>query len=169
MPTLQEIAERRRMTMDEVSVADQESERIAKTLNELAATGRDLKAAGLMEKVEENQAVQDAMTNFRREFGFKTEVEQAAMRFGRIQKRRRYKYMTEQQKNERLEKSFAIFTSVCRADLETLKFDTTNVDDDTMDTLARKMGDRGQETYWMSLDKIAEGLRIPHHPENTTA
>ena len=87
MLSLKELAERRKMTADEVSVADQEAEKIAKTLNELAATGRDLKAAGLMDKVEENQAVQEAMQNFRHEFGFKTQLEQAAMRFGRLQKR----------------------------------------------------------------------------------
>ncbi len=87
MLTLKELAERRKMTPDEMSVANQEAERIAKTLNELAATGRDLEAAGLMEKVEENPAVQEAMANFRAKFGFKTKLEQTSMRFGRLQKR----------------------------------------------------------------------------------
>jgi mannose-6-phosphate isomerase class I len=87
MPTLKDLVERRKRTADESVVLQEEVAKIVKSLNDLAANGRDLEAAGLMPDAEKNPELQAAIQNFRQEFGFKTEVEQAAMKFGRLQKR----------------------------------------------------------------------------------
>jgi hypothetical protein len=53
-------------------------------------------------------------------------------------------------------------TSVCRADLESIGFDTTTVDDATMRTLAEKLADDYcDQLFWSSLEIIAEHLEIP--------
>lgn len=54
------------------------------------------------------------------------------------------------------EKPFVI-TTICRDDLKQLGFDTTEVDDDTMIQLAKKLSNDYQEQlYWTSLKIIAE-------------
>jgi predicted nuclease with TOPRIM domain len=87
MPTLKDLVERRKRTADESAVLQEEVTKIVKSLNDLAANGKDLEAAGLMPDAEKNSELQEAIQNFREVFGFKTQVEQAAMRFGRLQKR----------------------------------------------------------------------------------
>jgi len=58
-------------------------------------------------------------------------------------------------------KDFPI-TSVCRADLENIGFDTMNVDDDTMEELARKLADDYcDQLFWGSLEILADYLKIP--------
>jgi hypothetical protein len=53
-------------------------------------------------------------------------------------------------------------TSVCRADLESIGFDTRAVDDATLRELAGKMADDYcEQLYWGSLEIIAEYLKIP--------
>ena len=53
-------------------------------------------------------------------------------------------------------------TSVCRADLESIGFDTTTVDDATMKALAEKLADDYcDQLFWSSLEIIAEHLEIP--------
>lgn len=57
---------------------------------------------------------------------------------------------------------FFEITSVHRDDLESIGFDTTNVDDDTMKELASKMSDDYcEQLFWSSLEIIAEYLGIP--------
>lgn len=60
-------------------------------------------------------------------------------------------------------KDFPI-TSVCRADLESAGFDTTNVDDDTMSELASKMANAYCDIgFWEDLQILAEYLKIKKH------
>ncbi|MFA5791983.1 MAG: hypothetical protein WC884_03010 [Candidatus Paceibacterota bacterium] len=60
-------------------------------------------------------------------------------------------------------KDFAI-TSVCRADLEEVGFDTKSVDNGTMSKLASKMADAYCEfSFWEDLEIIAEYLKIKKH------
>lgn len=56
-------------------------------------------------------------------------------------------------------------TSVSREDLESKGFNTSNIDDSDMETLARKMGDDYcEQLYWTSMEIIAEDyLEIPKH------
>jgi len=56
-------------------------------------------------------------------------------------------------------------TAVSREDLESKGFDTSNIDDSDMETLARKMGDDYcEQLYWTSMEIIAEDyLEIPKH------
>lgn len=50
-----------------------------------------------------------------------------------------------------------IITTLCRDDLKQLGFDTTEVDDNTMIQLAKKLSNDYQEQlYWTSLKIIAE-------------
>lgn len=59
-------------------------------------------------------------------------------------------------------KEFFPITSVSREDLEEIGFDTSNVDDSTMEYLAKKMADDYlEQLYWISLRIIAEYLEIP--------
>ena len=52
-------------------------------------------------------------------------------------------------------------TSVCRADLEGIGFDTKNVDDSTMLRLASKMANTYCEnSYWIDSEILAEDLDI---------
>jgi hypothetical protein len=61
--------------------------------------------------------------------------------------------------------SFEI-TSVSREDLETAGFDASDVDDDTMERLADKMGDAYVSNgFWIDLPIIAEYLEIPKKGE----
>lgn len=61
----------------------------------------------------------------------------------------------------RLNKAFTI-TSVCRADLEGEGYDTSNIDDATMERLASKMADAYCDNgFWIDLPIIAEHLEIP--------
>jgi hypothetical protein len=58
-------------------------------------------------------------------------------------------------------KDFPI-TSVCRADLENIGFDTMHLDDDTMEELARKLADDYcDQLFWSSLEILADYLKIP--------
>jgi hypothetical protein len=53
-------------------------------------------------------------------------------------------------------------TSVCRADLEQIGFDTASVDDGTMTELAEKLADDYcDQLFWGSLEILAEHLEIP--------
>ena len=62
--------------------------------------------------------------------------------------------------------SFEI-TRLSRADLEELGFDTSQVDDGTMELLACKMDDDYVENYfWLALEILAEMIEIPKHPED---
>lgn len=56
-------------------------------------------------------------------------------------------------------------TATSREDLERYGFDTTDVDDEDMRELARKLeSDYCEQLYWLSLDIIAQqGLDIPKH------
>ena len=57
-------------------------------------------------------------------------------------------------------------TSVCRADLESLGFETRAVDDGTMKELAGKLADDYcDQLFWGSLDVISRYLKIPKHAE----
>ncbi|MCX6752646.1 MAG: hypothetical protein NTZ87_04095 [Candidatus Nomurabacteria bacterium] len=52
-------------------------------------------------------------------------------------------------------------TSVCRADLEGIGFNTKNVDDSTMSELASKMADAYcDQDFWIDLEILAEDLDI---------
>lgn len=60
-------------------------------------------------------------------------------------------------------KDFPI-TSICRADLESAGFDTTNIDDGTMSELASKMADAYCDIgFWEDLSVLAEYLKIKKH------
>jgi hypothetical protein len=66
-------------------------------------------------------------------------------------------------KSERERKSYKDFpiTSVCRADLESAGFYTSNVDDGTMSELASKMADAYCSMgFWEDLESLAEYLGI---------
>ncbi len=53
-------------------------------------------------------------------------------------------------------------TSVCRADLESIGFDTSGVDDATMKELAEKLADDYcEQLFWSSLKILADCLNIP--------
>ena len=53
-------------------------------------------------------------------------------------------------------------TSVCRADLESIGFDASAVDDATMKELAEKLADDYcEQLFWGSLEIIADYLEIP--------
>jgi len=53
-------------------------------------------------------------------------------------------------------------TSVCRADLESIGFDTASVDDGTMKELAGKLADDYcEQLFWGSLEILADYLKIP--------
>ena len=59
---------------------------------------------------------------------------------------------------EEMNKEFKI-TSVTREDLESRGFDTTNITDEQMEELARKMcDDYLEQMFWISLDIIAEDI-----------
>lgn len=61
---------------------------------------------------------------------------------------------------EKYDKAFSI-TSVCRADLESAGFNTTNVDDDVMAELASKMANAYCDmVFWVDLEILAEYLGI---------
>jgi len=58
-------------------------------------------------------------------------------------------------------------TSVSRADLEEIGFDTTNVDDSTMAELASKMADAYCEiVFWIDLEILADYLKIKKHKKS---
>ena len=57
--------------------------------------------------------------------------------------------------------SFEI-TSVSRADLEELGYNTSKVSDEKMEYLAKKLADDYlEQMFWISLDIIAEHMDIP--------
>ena len=59
---------------------------------------------------------------------------------------------------EEMSKEFKI-TSVTREDLEMRGFDTTNITDEQMERLAKKMcDDYLEQMFWISLDIIAEDI-----------
>lgn len=54
-------------------------------------------------------------------------------------------------------KEFFHITSVSRDDLEELGYDTSNVSDETMESIASKMADDYCDNqFWISLDAIAD-------------
>lgn len=58
-------------------------------------------------------------------------------------------------------KAFEI-TSVARADLEGVGYDTSKVEDGTMEELASKMAEAyTNEVFWIDLEIIADYLKIP--------
>src|SRR5580704_15615595 len=87
MPTLKDLVERRKRTADESAVLQEEVAKIVKSLTDLTANGRDLEAASLMSEAEKHPELQAAVLDFRSVWNFKTELEQASMRFGRLHKR----------------------------------------------------------------------------------
>lgn len=55
-----------------------------------------------------------------------------------------------------------VISVLSRADLEALGFDVSNVDDDTMQRLADKLGDDYcEQLFWSSLKILAEYFEIP--------
>ena len=65
--------------------------------------------------------------------------------------------------NNQIEKKQEYFsiTNVCRDDLESIGFDTKNIDDSTMTELASKMANAYCDMgFWEDLDIIAEHLKI---------
>ena len=55
-------------------------------------------------------------------------------------------------------------TSVCRADLESVGYNTKNVDDSTMRELASKMADAYcDDGFWIDLEILADHLKIKQH------
>ncbi len=64
---------------------------------------------------------------------------------------------------EKKYKDFVI-TSVAREDLESIDFNTQDVDDSTMEHLASKMADAYCDNgFWIDLPILAEHLGIPKH------
>lgn len=64
---------------------------------------------------------------------------------------------------EKRYKEFNI-TSVCRADLESVGFDTTNVDDGIMSEMSSKMADAYCDmVFWIDLEILAKDLKIIKH------
>ena len=60
-----------------------------------------------------------------------------------------------------MKESFVI-SEVSREDLEEIGFDTSEVPDETMEHLAKKLGDDYcEQLFWSSLKIIAEYLEIP--------
>ena len=60
-----------------------------------------------------------------------------------------------------MKESFVI-TEVSREDLEELGFDTSEVSDETMEYLAKKLGnDYCEQLFWISLKITAEYMEIP--------
>lgn len=60
-----------------------------------------------------------------------------------------------------MKESFVI-TEVSREDLEELGYDTSEVSDETMEYLAKKLAnDYCEQLFWTSLDIIAEYMDIP--------
>lgn len=60
-----------------------------------------------------------------------------------------------------MKKPFKI-TSICRADLEGVGYDTKDIDDATMEYLASKMADGYvNEYFWGDLKILADNLDIP--------
>jgi hypothetical protein len=60
-----------------------------------------------------------------------------------------------------MKESFVI-SEVSREDLEEVGFDTSKVSDETMEKLARKLGDDYcEQLFWTSLKIIAEYMGIP--------
>ena len=60
-----------------------------------------------------------------------------------------------------MKESFVI-TEVSREDLEEIGFDASKVSDETMERLARKLGDDYcEQLFWTSLEVMAEYLEIP--------
>lgn len=69
-----------------------------------------------------------------------------------------------------MKESFVI-TEVSREDLEELGYDTSEVSDETMEYLAKKLAnDYCEQLFWTSLDIIAECMEIPKKklPKNVT-
>ena len=60
-----------------------------------------------------------------------------------------------------MKESFVI-SEVSREDLEEIGFDTSEIPDETMEYLAKKLGDDYcEQLFWSSLKIIAEYLEIP--------
>ena len=58
-------------------------------------------------------------------------------------------------------------SSLSREDLEQKGFDTSDVDDKTMETLASKLGDDYcEQLFWISLEIIAESMGIPRREDH---
>ena len=73
--------------------------------------------------------------------------------------------ITERENIEKYYKDFPI-TSVCRADLESAGFDTTNVDDDTMLELATRMSYAYSSFgFWEDMKTFAKHFQIRKHDQ----
>jgi len=67
-------------------------------------------------------------------------------------------------------REFFAITSLARDDLEELGFDASQVSDEDMGQLARKMADDYfEKLYWRSMKKRAESLGIPKLPPKATS
>jgi hypothetical protein len=65
------------------------------------------------------------------------------------------------------EKGYFCITSVARADLEGLGYDTSAVDDGTMEELAGKMANAyTYSAFWIDLGVLADDLEIPRQSES---
>ena len=63
-------------------------------------------------------------------------------------------------------KYFDTYLEVAKADLDTLGFDSTDLDDDIMDAIARKISksEAVMAAWWMAVEYAAEDLGIPKKP-----
>lgn len=62
-------------------------------------------------------------------------------------------------------KEFFQVTAVSREDLKSKGFDVSNVTDEQMEELARRLGDDYvEQMFWISLPIIAEAMGIPMDP-----
>lgn len=74
---------------------------------------------------------------------------------------RHYGYFFEVLTNK-MDTTYFPITSTCREDLEGIGFDTSQIDNATMEQLAFKLGnDYVEQLYWIALPIIAEHLEIP--------
>lgn len=65
------------------------------------------------------------------------------------------------------EQKYFPITSVCRADLEGVGFNTKDVDDSTMIELASKMADAYcDQDFWIDLEILADDLKIKKHKKS---
>jgi len=60
-----------------------------------------------------------------------------------------------------MDKGYFEILSLHRDDLRDIGYDTTDVDDDTMDKIAGQLGDMFMDDYWQNLGDIADDLEIP--------
>ncbi len=64
-------------------------------------------------------------------------------------------------KKIRNQKNFIVIFFICRDELETMGFDTTNVTDDVMKKIADKIPEYAAESIYFHMKHVAETLNIP--------